>query len=537
MDYIITSLKRFTLRLRLVDGWSLAQRTLWLPLFACSLILLLGRIRPIERLFLWSLFPVFGWVVSVIGFSIFRPVTLLHTARRVDTQLGLYERLSTALCLQEQNSITSKIVQAFPLSLVQAQREDALVVSQGIQTNVAFPLKWLLRHLIIAGVFTLIAITLAILPNPMDDVLVERAVIEKMAQEQSAQIEQIQQEIANAEGLSPEERQELVQKLEELAEALKSNPGDLEQALADISKVEEALKEKLDPDSAVQKANLQSLAAQLQELSGLEDEPNRDQSETASEALDQLVKQMESMSDAQRQELAMELAQMAAQASQSGNNDLSQALSSLAQAIQEDNQQAASQAVQTAQGALDQSQAQMTGQEAINQALAQLQTSRQAMSQAGQQLLQGGQGQGSGQGKAPGVGLGAAPNQGQPGSGGGTTADALPPATSQGSANAPQGDDATVPVGDLDDQVYAPWKSISGSGEQLFISGQDTGQGESQSTEGEANIPGTTNPALVPYSQVFYTYLNAANQTIQQSYIPADLLEYVRLYFSQLEPK
>jgi hypothetical protein len=537
MDDIDTHLVRFAHRLRLVDGWSLAQRTVWAPLFTCCLIQLSGRFLPVKQLLLWSLLPLLVWVVVIVGYSMIRPVTPMRTARRVDVQLRLRERLSTAYYLQSLDRGPSPVTKTFQAPLVQAQREDALAVSRGIQPNVAFPFEWKLRNLMFAGFFILAAIPFSVLHNPMNDVLLEREVIKTMAQEQAAQIEKLEQKIANAEGLSPEEREEMIQKLAELAEALKSNPGDLEQALADISKVEEALKAKLDRDNAVKSANLQSLAAQLQELSGKESDPNQDQIDAASEALDQLIEQLDSLSDAQKQELVEQLAQMAAQAAQSGNNDLSQALSSMAQAIQQNDQQAAAQAAQAAQGALDQSQAQMNGQQALNQALAQLQTSRQAMSQSSQAMTQSGQGQDPGLGKTSGVSMAPAPNQGQPGSGGGTTADALPPATSQGSASLPQGEDATVPLGNLDDQVYAPWQSSAGNGEELFIPGQDTGEGESQSTEGEAVNPGSTNQTLVPYSQVFFTYLNAANQTMQQSYIPTDLLEYVRLYFSQLEPK
>ena len=49
-------------------------------------------------------------------------------------------------------------------------------------------------------------------------------------------------------------------------------------------------------------------------------------------------------------------------------------------------------------------------------------------------------------------------------------------------------------------------------------------------------MPGVTNPALIPYDQVFYNYMNAANQAIDQNYIPSSLEDYVRLYFSSLEP-
>jgi len=40
----------------------------------------------------------------------------------------------------------------------------------------------------------------------------------------------------------------------------------------------------------------------------------------------------------------------------------------------------------------------------------------------------------------------------------------------------------------------------------------------------------------VPYHEVFYTYRDAAHQALERSYIPEGLKDYVREYFSQLEP-
>jgi hypothetical protein len=40
----------------------------------------------------------------------------------------------------------------------------------------------------------------------------------------------------------------------------------------------------------------------------------------------------------------------------------------------------------------------------------------------------------------------------------------------------------------------------------------------------------------MPYHEVYYEYLDAANQFIENSYIPSGLKDYVRDYFSNLEP-
>jgi hypothetical protein len=91
-------------------------------------------------------------------------------------------------------------------------------------------------------------------------------------------------------------------------------------------------------------------------------------------------------------------------------------------------------------------------------------------------------------------------------------------------------------VGELDQQVYVPWERRPSSGEELTITGPDTGQGETQVREQVEPLPGAPGQALVPYHEVYYDYLDAANQTLERSYIPSGLKDYVRQYFSQLEP-
>jgi hypothetical protein len=45
------------------------------------------------------------------------------------------------------------------------------------------------------------------------------------------------------------------------------------------------------------------------------------------------------------------------------------------------------------------------------------------------------------------------------------------------------------------------------------------------------------NPSQVPYSQVLPQYQRSAGEALDQSAIPPHLKDYVRDYFSQLEPK
>ncbi len=159
------------------------------------------------------------------------------------------------------------------------------------------------------------------------------------------------------------------------------------------------------------------------------------------------------------------------------------------------------------------------------------------MSGAGQSNQQA-QAQGQGQGQNQSQGQGQGQGQGsQAGGGGGTNANSLPPATNTGKAGDPKGTGSNTGVGSLDSQVYVPREKIPGLSEnELFIPGQDSGEGETQTSEKPDPFGGQYNPALVPYNAVYQQYLDAANQAMEQSTIPPGLKDYIREYFTQLEP-
>jgi hypothetical protein len=533
-------LVRFGRRLRLRDGWLLAQRSFWMPVLAAVLIQLAGRIWPIANLASWTLGPLALWLVVLVAFSLLRPLPAVRVARRCDAELGLKERLATALMLE--GAATGQLSRA----LVVRQRQDALAVARQIEPRRAFPLPWLQRPLLLAAALVAATVALALLPNRMDAVLAQRAEVARAAEEQAKRIDELRQQIETAQELTPEEREELLRRLSELAKQLRANAGDREQALADLSRVEEALRQKLDPNADARQAALEALAAQLQALAQNESGGRADPAHM-DETLEALAENLAGMDQAEREALAQSLSQMAARAAQAGDMDLAQALAALAQAAQSGDMQAASDAAQSAAQAMAQAQGELAGQDALQRALSQLQQSRQAMSQAGQGQGQGtaqapGQGQGQGQGQSQGQGQGQSQggqgqSQGGQGTGGqGTKADRLPPGTGTGQARRPQGEGQPGDVVDPGQQVYVPWERRQGSGDEVSIPGQDTGQGDTQVRERRDPLPGTAGEALLPYHEVYYEYLDTANQAMEQSYIPAGLKDYVRAYFSQLEP-
>ena len=186
----------------------------------------------------------------------------MRVARRVDLELGLKERLSTATAL---HSCALSLQQ----DLVAKQSQDALAIAQSIEPRSAFPLRWQWRPLALAGALIAGVVLLSLLPNPMDALIAERAEVAAAVREQAERIDELRDEIAAAE-LPEDRREELLRQLAELADRLRANPGDRESALADLNRLEEALKRQVDPQADAKQAALDALAQQLESLAAQE---------------------------------------------------------------------------------------------------------------------------------------------------------------------------------------------------------------------------------------------------------------------------
>jgi hypothetical protein len=526
---LLADLRRLGRRLRLRDGSLLAQRSLWLAALAALLIQVAGRLWPVPWLWLWTLAPFALWAAAVVGISLLRPLPAERVARRVDRELGLKERLSTAVELESGPEPTDG--PGFPIALVSLQHQDALVTARAIEPRRALPLRWQRRPLGLAALLAALIVVAALLPNPMDAVLEERAGVARAAEEQATALEKLAEQIEESQALSPEDREDLLRQLAELAEELRANPGDREEALAELSKLDEALRRRLDPGAAARQAALESLSAQLQALA---QEASQEAAGSDAEALQALAEALANMEPAAQEALARELAALAGEASQAGDGALAQALAALAQAAQQGDAAAAAEAAQAAGQALSQAQSASAAQTELAEALARVQGSRQAIAGAGRtggQAVAQGEGQGEGQGQGRGQS-----QSGGPGGGGGTQADSLPPARRTGRAGAPEGEGQAGAVGAFGDQLYVPWERRTGAGEELVITGREGQEGQTQVREQDEPLPGAETDALVPYHEVYYEYLDAASQAMDQAPIPAGLRDYVRDYFSQLEP-
>jgi hypothetical protein len=89
-------------------------------------------------------------------------------------------------------------------------------------------------------------------------------------------------------------------------------------------------------------------------------------------------------------------------------------------------------------------------------------------------------------------------------------------------------------VGELD-TVFAPWQQGQ-PGDPDFLPGRQTGQGQETVRENEQPQPGAPGVATIPYSEVYASYAAAAAEAMEREYVPTGLRDYVRDYFSRLEP-
>jgi hypothetical protein len=538
-DDLHSYLEDFRRRIRWRDGCLLVQRSFWIALAVAIPIQVVGRFWPLAHLPVWVLVPILLWLVLIMGFIWLQPMSLMLAARRVDAELRLKERLSTAVYLKaqiginlEDQGITSQTQPGFQSELVTLQQQDALASARSISPHQAFPLQWKRKSLLLTAPLVVTIAVLAILPNPMDAILAKRAALASAIKDQAVQVEKIKEDLqkdTNEQELTPEERQELLRRLEELAQKLRQNPDDQEQALADLSKLEEALRQKLDPNIEQRQAALDSLSTQMHDIAEKKGWSN--EIGNLEQGLEKMAEEWTNLSPSEQDVLAKSLSQLAGQAAQAGDQNLAQALASLAQSLQTGKSKGkpgnnANTNIQAVMQTVAQTQKSLATQKSLQQALASLQASRQAIAQAGRNTSGSqnpDQAQGSGQ------------SQGAPGGGGGTRADTLPPATGSGSAVQPRGQAQNVAAEKLNSQVYVPVEKIQGSAE-LFIEGQDTGQGETQASQQKYSLPGASGKVLIPYHQVYYTYLNTANQAMERSLIPPALQDFVRQYFSQLQP-
>jgi hypothetical protein len=489
---------------RLIEALQAWRRRLWVKqvvrwtengliagiILACFL-LLISRFIPWATAFYWAFGVAIICLLCAVVAALWSRPSFARSARNVDTQLALHDRLSTAWELRDNST---------PISIL--QRRDALKQLHNHTPAATISLGPGRIRLITFGIVVIALVLLLFLPNPMNAVLQQQAAFQHRVARQVAAINQVRETINSQETISAQERAMIDKILRQAMAQLQkaNNEGQAQQALA---QAQAQISQLRDPQ-ATSKA-----LARINASSSLQTSSNRNLSQAGkalaggdNKALDaslqKLASQLKSMSAAQRAQLAKQIEQSASQAQD--NPQLGSALHQLAKAVANGNSSEVSDATKAVETAAAQDSANQASSSSLDKASQALQNAADKLASS----TDSGNGQNATQTQAPGQGQ----NPGQSQS----------PGQSQGISG--QGGQNNT-------------GNKTGKNEQVFVPGQ-VGSGTSNiSVDGSNGTVQSGNP--VPYSQVIAQYAQSAHDAIDNSNIPPDLKNLVQNYFNSLE--
>lgn len=557
-----------------------AELVLWLA----------ARIAPLEAA------PSVAAAIAVIGLLALlaaavraRP-SLGETALAVDREGRLGDRVTTALALAvalpgiaappdeaETASLTDESGapdrEAEERRFIRRQRRDALT-ALGLARRDLFRPRLSRRPAAAILVMMLALGPVLFLPNFQNVAIAQNRAVREEANAQAVKLDRLAEDLENKGGKTDDPRTQLAQELRDLAKQLRANPNDLNTNLAKLGAVEAALRNQLNPASEQRAAALATLSRGLSRSATGKQGANPDgKPDEASKNLQDLANSLEELSAAQKQDLARQLSEMQGTASQAGGAS-AQALRDAAQSLAQGDAQGAKSALDRLAQTLTDTQQSVATNRDLTSAANKLQNARRDLANAGQtgqgsqpgssgnpgQGGQGGQpgssgnpgqsgrpgssgnpGQG-GQGGQP--GSGGNPGQGgQPGpggqgggaiGGGGSNANTLGSGIGGNSTRlVPTNPNRISALGDKLKDVFAPFSRLGKPGDPSYISGSG---GSGQTTQGNQQGAGTDPGSYVPYSQVFADFYNYALTSLDRGYVPLSVKDYVRDYFSSLNP-
>lgn len=585
-------LRRVQLRLRLVEAARLAPYAALAGLSAALVLVIVWRFRQtlsVEGLLLAGGGFVAAALLTVLLYALLRPRTLMQTALRTDALLHLDERLSTAL----EDAVRPS--QPGMQALQEAQLGDALQVASRISPAKDLPLSvrrdqmWPLL-----GMLALLAVAI-FAPNPLSG-SVDPAV-QAQIQAEKAQLEQVQKQIGALPNARTDPTLKAVQdELVALQNDLSRQAITQAEAVARLSDAESKLEKSLDPQAPAERAALQQLAQQLA-ASGNSDAKaagkalQQGDAKEAAGKLQQAGKAASSMSPGARQALSDTLRQ--AQSSVASlDPQLAGSLNDAANALNSSDPNATQQALQNLGQSVQDKSGQLATQQQVEQALSQIQSSKSNIAQTGNNAQASSNNSSTPQtsisgtavalnGTPPALGTGVA-GSGTAQSAGGTavalgsqvagqlSATGTPvlvpstpgkgtPVTAQGSQQGQAGQAGQAGQSGQSGQngqngsrgqngqpgsnwgvghnepVYAPTGGVNASLTPVTLQGQQNPNGE-QTTTNTNTGANSTNPASVPYEQVYGQYREQAGNALNSNYIPQGYKDMVRDYFNGIAP-
>jgi len=582
----------------LVKSWARRaklQRSVWWLFFGLASGLALALILAIAAR-VWPLMTLPSLITSCIVLAVLGlfialmwpwvqslRTPLLTWSRVFDQQFGLRQRVSTAM--EASDGTLSVKSDAIRMRL----QQDASRIADSVDARKLLPLRLSWRAAVTSLVL-LMALALAlVLPNAQQQALAVQEQFQQSLQQQVQQIEQAKQQILQSKALTDAQKQEALQALDEANQALSDPNTTPEKALAAINDAQSKLDAMRDQEAQQRNADLEgageSLAADELTNALANSLANQNFEEAAQQmrnmATQPGAQQNQSLSLEETQRVADQLDQLARQV-QTSDPAMAEKLREAAQQMRDGNTEAAQQSLDEAAQSLDRARQTQQANQSLQEAQAQTEAARQSVAQANQQMQQqsqsseqaqantnnqnnqNGQNQANqnqanqtsqNQGGQPEAGAQQANGQqagqaegageaGQPGSSGqaGAPGDAQSGAPGEGaSGSTSQGSVAqgsSQQSGHSEDtgsenSVYAPGR-VKNQGEQVVL---EDPQGE---IVPDPNSPKNTAPegqSTVPYQDVYGEYAKSADDAIQNDEVPPGLRDYVRDYFSSLDPK
>ncbi|HEY3288741.1 MAG TPA: hypothetical protein VGK87_01300 [Anaerolineae bacterium] len=462
-------------------------------------------------------------------------------ARRFDSDFRLKERLSTALELDE------GLVTTRNDTMRSNQLDDAIAIASGVKIRQMLPFRMPPKY-IVAGLAVGLALLITIaLPNPQQQVLANRAELQQVEQEQLQALDQTRQQVQNSSTLTEAQKKQLVQALDDAAQSLADPNRSPEQTLAAINDAQSKLDavrdqsfqdkrddlqragQSMPPDAltnplanALENGDFKKAADQLRNLTKPADSSlTKEQQQRLAEQMEQIARNVQRTSPSTAQQLREAAQKLREQQTQEAQDALDKVAVTLDQAAQK---QATEQEISQAQSSID------GARRAISDAAQKAQSAAGAQQSAGNQAAALGQKSSStssgGNTSGAGPGKDSADSSVENGAGGETGSGP------SGAANGVGDSGSHADVGS-DNSVFAPGR-VSGTGQNVVLPDD---KGKTVADPNASANPGVHSQASVPYQQVYPQYAKTADDAIQSGSVPSNLRNYVRDYFSSLDPR
>jgi membrane protein implicated in regulation of membrane protease activity len=536
MDEISSLLYSWSQRARLQRSLALAFFGLACGLGVALIVGLASRVFPLLETSALVALALACSVIGVVAALAYPWIRNLRTrpiqwARAFDRRFDLQERLSTALEI----GAGDLTVRNDTLRIV--QRNDAQRSAESVDVKKLLPLRFSRRDALVCLVFAIALILALALPNPQQQALAEREQLRQTMEQQIQQLEQMKQAIQQS-SLSDEQKQQALQAIDEAQQVLRDPNTTPEEALAAINDMQSSLDALVDQAAQEQAQDLQRAGESLtpDELTNAlaNSLANNDFDRAAQQMRNLTSKDGQPLSDDEIQRVANQLDELARNV-QNSDQQLAERLREAAQRMREGNADAAQQSLDQAAQSLDQASESAQATQSLDAAQSMAESARQAIAQASPSSANASEANQGQFGQLGSESAAAASQQspgGQPGEASQSQGAASNLQNAQSGPSDQSGESRHSEDTGSDSSVYAP-RRIGGEGKSIVL--PDPKSQAAPNPSGKANTaPGGDN--TVPYQEVYADYSKVADEALQTGEVPPEMRDYVRDYFSSLDP-